>query len=358
MRSPKEYVRVALKKLEVYIQEVTTGTINVGKLERIAVERFIEHKAKYRYKESELIRVLKFFSLLNIPIKNETRQFEIMPFQMLWLASQFGMYKTDDRKLYHTSYLLVSKKNNKSTYAAAVAIYCTIGLNVLNAHSLMVAASREQARILISAVEFIVKNSPAIAPYFNINKNIIYNRTSKTTNKIEIRASDAGKINGVGAGMALSIVDEFSYHKDGSLQQSIKSAQMFVPNHHQLIIGTASEDLENPSFEFYESALNVLNGTVVNDEIFIAIYQLDNIEEYKDESNWRKPNPALDHTINREALRSELDACIAFPQKLETVLTHHFNIWTNHATEVFVEDDIVKAIMRDNYQIQKVARCT
>jgi phage terminase large subunit-like protein len=355
MLSPKEYVQQHLYKLSNYLCEVTGGSINCGRYERLAVQRFIDHKSKYLYKENELVKVLGFFSLLNIPIKNETRQFVVMPFQLLWLASQFAIWKDETTRLYHTSYLLLSKKNNKSTYAAAVAIYVTICCGVLNAHSLMVAASREQARTLINSVEFIVKNSPVITDYFQINKNIIYNRTDKTINKIEIRASDAGKINSVGQGMALSIVDEFSYHKDAQLQQNIKSAQAFFLNHHQIIIGTTSNDLTNPSFEFYEGVVNILDGVITNDEIFTVIYQLDSKEEYKDKNNWRKSNPAIGETISYNALQSELDSCIAFPQKLETVLTHHFNIWTDHITESFIDDDIVKAILKDDKQIPEAS---
>src|SRR5690349_5832444 len=80
--------------------------------------------------------------------------------------------------------------------------------NLLNAQTLMVGASLEQARTLISYVEYLVKNSPAIESLFKINKNIIYNQTSTSKNRIEIRSSDAGKINsvGVGMGMALSVL--------------------------------------------------------------------------------------------------------------------------------------------------------
>jgi hypothetical protein len=123
MLSPNEYVQQHLKKLSDYITDVTGGSINCGRYERLAVQRFIEHQSKYLSKENELIKVLRFFSLLNMPIKNETKQFVVMPFQLLWGHHSLRCGKTIAHAFYHSSYLLISKKNNKSTYAAAVATY-------------------------------------------------------------------------------------------------------------------------------------------------------------------------------------------------------------------------------------------
>lgn len=351
MLPPNEFISIHLKRLDDYITGITSSTINANRYEVLAVERFLKHKQQYWYNLDELKRCLKFFSILNIQIKNQPRQVEIMPFQMLWLASIVGLYKTPTERLYSQSFILVAKKNSKSTFAAILALYFTLGCGVLNAHTLMVGASREQAKTLINYVEFIVKNSPAITPLFQVNKNIIYNRTETANNRIEIRASEAGNIQGIGVGMGLSIVDEMAYHPNAELQQSIKSAQIAQPNHHQLIISTTSNNLTNPAFELYESAVNILTGQIDNDDLFTAIYTLDNKDEYKDPKNYRKSNPAIGYTITQEAIEREVKSATALPQKLETVLNHHFNIWHNQHQENFISDDQVKALMIDDKQI-------
>jgi phage terminase large subunit-like protein len=345
MLSPKEFVEVHLQKLEDYISSITGGTVLVNKFEKLAVERFIEHKTKYIYKESEVIKALRFFSLLNIQIKNEVKQTDIMPFQMLWLASIVGLYKDDSTVLYNQSYVLVAKKNNKTGFAALMAIYYAIGKQILNSHSLLVAASREQARVLLSYVEFIIKNSPVLTDLFNINKNIIYNRNDLSVNRIEVRASEASKIQGIGVGLLWNVVDEYSYHSDAQLQESIKSAQIIEPNAHQFIIGTAANNLTNPSFTLYESAKNILNKIINDDSLFIALYHLDNKEEYKEKKNYRKSNPALGYTITEEGIEREVLSAIALPQKLETVINHHFNLFLNADQESFISDDLIKELM-------------
>jgi phage terminase large subunit-like protein len=351
MLTPSQFVSTHLTKLDNYITGITTSAITANNFERLAVSRFLDHKSKYIYKHNELIIALKFFSLCFIQIKNEARQCELMDFQLLWLASIVALYRTESERLYSQSFILVSKKNSKSTFAALLSLYFTIGCGVLNAHTLMVGASREQARTLINYVEFIVKNSPVLVDLFQINKNIIYNQTDTSKNRIEIRSSEAGKINSVGVGMGLSIVDEFAYHSNAELQQAIKSAQIAQPNHHQLIISTASNNLTNPAFELYEASKNILEGITSNDDLFCVVYTLDSKDEYKDRANYRKANPAIGHTVTVDALEREVNSCIALPQKLETVLNHHFNIWHNQHQESFVSDDLIKELMIPDKQI-------
>jgi hypothetical protein len=85
MLSPKDFVNVHLKRLDDYITGITSNTISANRFEKLAIDRFPLHHSKYWYKEKELIRALRFFSLLQIQISSEARQCDIMPFQMLWL---------------------------------------------------------------------------------------------------------------------------------------------------------------------------------------------------------------------------------------------------------------------------------
>jgi phage terminase large subunit-like protein len=352
MLKPLDYVNKHLQKLEEYISGITGNTLVANKFEKLAVQRFIVHKSKYIYREDQVRRVLKFFCLLNIPHKNSIKQFELLGYQVFWIASIFGLYWDQDNRLYSQSFILTAKKSGKSTFTAGLVLYSCIGDNVLNSHSLIVASSRDQARILLDYVKFIIKNSAALTDLFTTNKNIIYNRNGSTTNKIEIRASEAGKINGLGAGVALSVVDEFAFHPDASLQQSIKSGQITQTNHHQIIISTASSDLNSPGFVFYESAVNVLEGIVSNDDLFTCIYTVDDRSEIYQPELYRKANPSIGHTFTAEALEKEVLSTKAFPQNLEKVLTHHFNVWCNLTTENFISDDLVVAQMKEDRQIK------
>lgn len=80
MISPAEFVSKHLEKFSTYLTGITSNTTTAGKYERLAVERFIQFKQKYQYKEWKLIRVLKFCSLLNIATtKDEQTAFLVQP---------------------------------------------------------------------------------------------------------------------------------------------------------------------------------------------------------------------------------------------------------------------------------------
>lgn len=350
MLSPKESVSNHIYKLNQYISGVTGNTIITGKYERLAVERFILLKHKYTYKEEELTKVLKFFSLLNISIQNEIKQIQLLGFQVFWLANIYALYDGDLR-LFDQCYIEIAKKNGKSSFFAALSLYEAIGDNELNASIINVASTREQARIMLDYTKAIIENSPLIEPYFTINRNIIYNEGKGTSNKIEIKASDAKKIQGTNCNAVF--VDEYAFHKDSELMNKLKSGQIARTSPLMVIITTAANNLQSPAYAFRETCTNILEGTVINDSIFTMIFALDDKEEIEQlESNptlFRKSNPALDYIFSTEAILNEFKSSKIFKDKYHVFLTDNLNLWTNNnvLNEVWIEDDRIIDVMHE-----------
>jgi phage terminase large subunit-like protein len=349
MLSPKEFVSSHLKKLHQYISDVTGNTICVGKYERLAVARFIALKSKYTYKESEVNKVFKFISLIQLPLNNVVQQYIIQPHECFWIANIYGLWRDEDNRLFDLTYISIAKGNNKSTFASILSIYEAIGKGTINSHILLVAGSREQASTLIKYVGTIVTNSPLLSDYFVINKNVIYNRTSQGINKIEIRASDSDKIHSIGAGMTLSVIDEFAVHKNAELQSIIKSAQESKQrNHHQLIITHANTNkLVSPAYQLQEICENILEGKVQNDNIFTQIFALDSKEEIENPEMWRKANPMLGVSVPLENLLRAYDMSKLLKEKLYTFITFNLNTWSdnNIQQEVWIPDEKIVEIM-------------
>lgn len=66
MLSATYFVKIHLKELDDYITGITSNTINVNRFEKLAVDRFLNHKSKYLYKEKELIKALRFFKYRSV----------------------------------------------------------------------------------------------------------------------------------------------------------------------------------------------------------------------------------------------------------------------------------------------------
>lgn len=352
MLSPNDYVATALKQLDNYISFALTAT-TVNQYERLAVERFIEFKSKYIYKESELKRVLKFFSLIQIPIKNKVIQYPIAGHEIFWLSNLFCIWKDNETKLFDQSFISIAKGNNKSTFSSVCALYECVGRGYLNCHCICVASTKDQARLLIEIMTKIIKSSPALEPMFKINRNIIVKKDDNGVNKIEIKSSDVGGLHGVGSNLHFVLVDELAAHKNSELQTVLKSAQEAkTKNHHQLIIThSTSNRFKSPAYELQETCQNILKGSVIADNIFTQIFTLDDLNEVYNPEMWRKSNPMLSLSVPKENLLSAYDNAKIFKDKMQTFKTYNLNLWVDDETngENWIADDVIKEVMKQDF---------
>lgn len=354
MLSASDFVTTHLKRLDDYISGVTTGQIVSGKLQRQAVERFVDHKTKYIFKEKELIKILRFCSLLNIPFKNEVQQVQLLGWQVFVIASLYCLYKTNDLRLYDLAYIEISKKQGKTTLCAILSLIDCLIDGELNASVMFVACSKDQSRIALDITKSIIINSPLIQSLFTVNKNLIFNNQKGSINKIEVKASDSKLVQG--SGVSCSIVDEFAFAVDSELQNKIKSGQIARKNPIQIIITTACNNKQSPAFALRETSSNILDQVISNDSIFALVFCLDDPKTEQDQpDSWIKSNPSLGHTVQLESLVREYESAKLLPDKLNTFLTDNLNIWTDNLIEVWIEDDIIKDQMKDNLQIPEGA---
>jgi phage terminase large subunit-like protein len=90
------------------------------RLEQRAVERFLKYRDRYVYKEAEVVRVLKFFSVLN---HSPQSGFNLLDWQVFTIANLYGLYRHDGSRLFKFAYVEIAKKNGKSSFAAALVLY-------------------------------------------------------------------------------------------------------------------------------------------------------------------------------------------------------------------------------------------
>jgi phage terminase large subunit-like protein len=345
-QTPKQFVELCEKVLQEYINNILSGALVANRYEVLAVQRFLLLKEKYLWKEKEVKKFYRFLFLINIPTDKEVIRYQPQGHEIFWFANLLGLWKDESTKLFDLSYISIAKGNNKSTVAGILSIYFAIATGINNAHILLVARAREQSRTLIEYIDKMIKCSPAIAPYFKTNKNIIYNRTAKTVNRIEIKSSDAGGIHSVGKGLIFSCIDEFAVHKDAHLQQVVKSAQESKQkNHLQFIITHVSNDrAKSPAFAMQQTCQKILEGEVKLDNWFAQIFTQDSKEEILlGVDTWRKSNPSLGVCVPKENLISSYETSRLFTDKMDTFITFNMNCWTDYnvGQTVWLKDEVI-----------------
>lgn len=348
--NPNQYADHYFKQVEKYIDDILNDRIVHGKLERKSVELFIKKKDKYQFKPDQVRKVFKFFSLLNINHKNKVSQFKLLDYQAFIIWNVYGLYIDDDQRLIDTVIFSSSKKNGKSSIAAALSLFECIADGELDANILFASISTDQARLVLNYTKLIIENSPAISKYFKIHRNQIINKQKGSFNFIEIKSSLADSVQGKNS--SLGVVDEIFYHENENLLHNIKSGMANRKNPLLLVIGTVSTK-EHPNYNIYESAINILDGVLNIDSTMVYIFQQDHPDEVHQPETWRKSTPAIDYTVQTKWLIKEFASTEFSDTKKQVFLRDHLNFFLESTDQKhFIDDDTAKSIMSiDDYHI-------
>ncbi len=157
----------------------------------------------------------------------------IEPFQRTVLADILGPDAATEIAL------LVPKKNGKSSLLAALAMWHVLTVDF--AECVVVAASRDQAAILLRQAHGLIRRSPALTSRLITKQREIVN--PQTDGRIRVLASDSDTVDGQLPTLAL--VDELHRHKSADLYGILRDG--IGPRRGQLVsISTAGDDTESP----------------------------------------------------------------------------------------------------------------
>ena len=86
-----------------------------------------------------------------------------------------------------------------------------------------------------------------------------------------------------------------------------------------------------------EVAIDVLNGVKVDDDMFIAIFTLDDEDDWEDPNVWIKANPNLGITVSEEYIRGQVNQAINNPSDEVPTKTKLLNVWCD-VNDVWIPD--------------------
>jgi phage terminase large subunit-like protein len=207
----------------------------------------------------------------------------------------------------------------------------------------IVASSRDQARICLEMCQQYAKSLDTSGKIIKQYRNFM--KVPANNGELKVYASDSSNLDGLSQSM--TILDEGHAQKDNLLYSVMKSSMGFRQQPLMVQITTTGFLLEGyPCYETYKVSLEILSGMKEDDSFFPFIYMMDPDDNWEDEDNWIKCNPALDVTITREYLRDQATAAKNDSSQLVPILTKNFNKWMNSA-QVWVPQDRVVKCMED-----------
>ena len=328
-----------------YIKNVLNGKRQAGELEILAVKRHVSDmknigKSGYVFDQKAVRRAFMFFNLL----KHSKGEFAGNPFDLAdWQAfivyCLFGWKRDDGTRRFRYAYVEVARKNGKTTFAAAIALYMMTTDKEEGAEVYMAATTRGQARICWTEAKNMVGKSPALSNHIQRFSHAL--TMESTLSKMEPLSRDSDKLDGLNPSFA--VIDEFHAHKTDDLYNVLKSATGSRKQPMLFTITTAGFDKLGPCYSMRRTYIDILKGIKEQDNTFVIIFTLDDGDDWKDAKNWGKSNPNLNISLKADYLNEEFNSAVNRGGSEEVNFkTKNLNVWVDAPT-VWIPDEMVTA---------------
>ncbi|MDM5155853.1 terminase large subunit [Bacillus sp. DX1.1] len=248
--------------------------------------------------------------------------------QKAMTAALFGfVHKIDSIRKYREFMLIVARKNGKSAWGSAVALYLMVADGEAGPEIVSAATKKDQAKIIWSEAKRMVKKSPVLSK--RIRTLVAEMISDFNDGSFKPLSSDSNTLDGLN--VHCSLIDELHAIEDKNLYDVIVDGMTAREQPISIITTTAGTVREGIFDIKYEEAERIINGyddpDGYHDERTLPIiYELDKREEWIDESCWKKANPGLGTIKNLDQLRSKVEKAKANPLLVKNLLTKDFNI--------------------------------
>ncbi|MEG7342553.1 terminase TerL endonuclease subunit [Bacillus cereus] len=248
--------------------------------------------------------------------------------QKAMTAALFGfVHKIDGIRKYREFMLIVARKNGKSAWGSAIALYLMVADNEPGPEIVSAATKKDQAKIIWSEAKRMVKKSPILSK--RIRTLVAEMISDFNDGSFKPLSSDSNTLDGLN--VHCSLIDELHAIEDKNLYDVIVDGMTAREQPISIITTTAGTVREGIFDIKYEEAERIINGYddpdgYKDERVLPIIYELDKREEWTEESCWKKANPGLGTIKNLDQLRSKVEKAKANSMLVKNLLTKDFNI--------------------------------
>lgn len=235
----------------------------------------------------------------------------LQPFQYFILANIFAWFYKEspvpnivkNKRVVEEALIFIARKNGKSALASIISI---VDLLIANGYSndsgvaagyegYCVANSLDQAKVLLKFLKGYTKSVDRKKKFFKPYRNYIqYNgKKGKSDGILKALASDSQTLDGLNPDMA--VIDELHAAVDDSVLEVLATGMMAKPNALRVIISSGGI-LGTEGFPLYDRVQvahrRLLGHLEWPDSVFYALFELDEGDDWQDESVYPKANPA------------------------------------------------------------------
>lgn len=360
-----------------YEADVTSGTIPACQWVRKACERNVRDLARqetagfpYRFVPEAAIRVCRMGEMLphikgpqafvtgrdeaNRPIWNTIT---LEPWQCWIVTTLYGWQGPAGRRRFRVGFVLVPRKNAKSTLAAILVLYMLTADGESGAECYSAATTRDQAKVIAEIAWEMARRSPAFCEFYGVRIGSKTTRTLEviqTAGKFSPLSADANSLDGLNVSFAA--IDEFHAHRTRGVYDVLDTATGTRRQPLLFPITTAGVEIGGICHEKVQYLEKVLTGAVQDETWFGVNYTIDPGDDIKLAKTQRKANPNYGVSVEPDDLERKIAAGQHSPSALNNVLTKHFNVWIR-TESAWMTSDLWQTCRSDMVTVERLKQC-
>jgi len=317
-----------------YYEEIKSGKVTVSrKIERVyrkLISDLNDVSSEWEYDAKRANHAIEFIENFCKHSKGKLggKPFMLELWQKAMTAALFGfVHKIDQVRKYREFILIVARKNGKSAWGSAVALYMMVADGEPGPEIISAATKKDQAKIIWSEAKRMVKKSPVLSKRI---KTLVADMISDFNDgSFKPLSSDSNTLDGLN--IHASLIDELHAISDKNLYDVIVDGMTAREQPISIITTTAGTVREGVFDLKYDEIERIINGYddpdgYKDERVLPIVYELDSEKEWVDESAWQKANPGLSTIKSVDQLRTKVNKAKSNPLLVRNLLTKDFNV--------------------------------
>jgi len=323
-----------MNPIEEYYNKIESGEVVVNaKIKRVykkLVDDIHDKDSVYEYNEERANHAINFVEKFCKHSKGKQggKPFIMELWQKAMTAALFGfVHKIDGVRKYREFILIVARKNGKSAWGSAIALYMLMADGEPGPEVVSAATKKDQSKIVWLESKRMIKKSPVLRK--RIRSLVAELLSDYNDGSFRPLSSDSNTLDGLN--VHCSLIDELHAIEDKNLYDVIVDG-MTAREQPLSIITTTAGTVREGIFDIkYDEAERIINGYddpngYKDEHVLPIIYELDKREEWTDPECWQKANPGLGTIKNKSELERKVNKAKSNPLLVKNLLTKDFNI--------------------------------
>lgn len=324
---------------ETYLMGCLDGSVVSGRRMKQLAEKMLPRirngYKQWRFDVDAATRPVEFIErFCKIPSGKLGQPFIMEPYQRCITELIFGFIDEEEHRQIQYALIEEARKNGKSSWGAAIELYCLVADGEGSPQIYNAATSKGQASLAYGAVWRMVRQSPKLSKY--LRKGTVTERAENgiicdgNMGYVIPLSKQSDHLDGLDVHMCL--FDEMAAAEDRSVFDLVRQGTGAREQPLMLAITTQGFVRDNLWDHEREYAIKWLEGKIEDDRLLPALFELDDRSEIWDEAMWPKANPGLGTIKKVDYLRAQVIKAKNDPSYMPTLLTKDFNQPANQAS--------------------------